>query len=144
MTEWDVKQVGYLEFESLVSIVATYMKIEQLDQQVEEDYLKICGYSVEKQRKMSPMMKLEAEISPELLYDAVMKYAPRRILLQFSIDDAREMVYDADLQHEDNQISLDELITCLEMVGDMEALAEGDEKKAMWRAPSGRHLLSNA
>ena len=93
---------------------------------------------------MSPMMKLEAEISPELLYDAVMKYAPRRILLQFSIDDAREMVYDADLQHEDNQISLDELITCLEMVGDMEALAEGDEKKAMWRAPSGRHLLSKA
>ena len=73
-----------------------------------------------------------------------MKYAPRRILLQFSIDDAREMVYDADLQHEDNQISLDELITCLEMVGDMEALAEGDEKKAMWRAPSGRHLLSKA
>lgn len=144
MTEWDVKQLGYLKFESLVSIVATYMKIEQLDQQVEEDYLRICGYSVEKQRQMSPVMKIEAEISPEALFDAVMKYAPRRILLNFSIDDAKEMVYDADLQHEDNNISLDELITCLEMVGDMEALAEGDEKKGLWRAPSGRHLLSTA
>ena len=72
------------------------------------------------------------------------KYAPCRILLNFSIDDAKEMVYDADLQHEDNNISLDELITCLEMVGDMEALAEGDEKKGLWRAPSGRHLLSTA
>ena len=59
-------------------------------------------------------------------------------------DDAKEMVYDADLQHEDNLISLDELVTCLEMVGDTEALAEGDEKKAMWRAPSGRHLLESA
>ena len=50
------------------------------------------------------------------------------------------MVYDADLQHIDNNISIDELITCLEMVGDKEMLDESDDPKSMWRAPSGRHL----
>ena len=50
---------------------------------------------------------------------------------------------DADLQHVDNNISIDELVTCLEMVGDKEMLEADDEdaeKRAMWRAPSGRHL----
>jgi hypothetical protein len=56
------------------------------------------------------------------------------------MDDAKEMVYDADLQHEDNKISIDELVTCLEMVGDAEALEDGDQNKSLWRAPSGKHL----
>ena len=140
MSEWDVLDRGYLDFEALLSIVATYLRIEQLDQQVEKDFLLLCGYNEEEQRTMTAEQKEEAEVSPEMLFDAVMKYGSGRMKRAFTRQQAEEMVYDADLQHIDNKISIDELVTCLEMVGDKEALEESDEKRAMWRAPSGRHL----
>ena len=45
MREWDVHEPprGYLNFDAFVSVISTYMKVEQLDQQVEEDFLTICG-----------------------------------------------------------------------------------------------------
>ena len=43
MKEWDIFERGYLDFEAFLSVIATYMKVEQLDQKVEEDYLTICG-----------------------------------------------------------------------------------------------------
>ena len=143
MSEWDVLDRGYLDFEALLSIVATYLRIEELDQQVEEDFLKMCGFGLKEQRKMSPEEKEEAEISPRMLFDAVQQYGTRRMKRSFTRAHAEEMVYDADLQHVDNNISIDELVTCLEMVGDKEMLEASDEeneKRAMWRAPSGRHL----
>ena len=43
MSEWDLHDRGYLDFEAFLSVVSTYMKVEQLDQKVEEDFLKVCG-----------------------------------------------------------------------------------------------------
>mgnify|MGYP006146287313 CR=1 FL=1 len=43
MHEWDIHGRGYLDFEAFLSVIATYLKVEQLDQKVEEDYLTISG-----------------------------------------------------------------------------------------------------
>ena len=43
MREWDIHERGYLDFEAFLSVMSTYMKVEQLDQKVEEDFLKVCG-----------------------------------------------------------------------------------------------------
>ena len=140
MSEWDVFDRGYLDFEALLSIVATYLKIEELDLSIEEDFLTMCGISLNDQRKMTSEEKEKAEISPQMLYNAVNKFGTKRMKKNFTIHHAEEMVYDADLQHEDNKISIDELVTCLEMVGDKEMLEDSAAKRALWHAPSGRHL----
>jgi hypothetical protein len=79
MAEWDVQNRGFLDFEALLSIVATYVRIEELDQRMEEDYLTLCGYSIEEQKAMLPVEKEAAEVSPELLHEAVLRYGSRRM-----------------------------------------------------------------
>ena len=43
MNEWDVEHDGHLSFDAFVSIVSTHIKLEELDQQLEKDFLKLCG-----------------------------------------------------------------------------------------------------
>ena len=53
MNEWDVEHDGHLSFDAFVSIVSTHMKLEELDQQLEHDFLKICGISESEKGKLT-------------------------------------------------------------------------------------------
>ena len=47
MHEWDLESNGYLVFDSFISVVATFMKIESQDVLMEEDFLRLCGLTDE-------------------------------------------------------------------------------------------------
>jgi len=103
MHEWDIHGRGYLDFEAFLSVIATYLKVEQLDQKVEEDYLTISGLTkteahevelrVARRSSLSlsdPEMfgiseqkhpeldngEVEEEITAKSLWKAIKKYGP--------------------------------------------------------------------
>ena len=77
MKEWDIFERGYLDFEAFLSVIATYMKVEQLDQKVEEDYLTICGLTEKEAHQVEVRIARRSSLSlsdPEMLG----KYSKRR------------------------------------------------------------------
>ena len=137
MHEWDLESKGYLVFDSFISVVATFMKIEGQDVQMEEDFLKMCGLTDEEIKAENSEAKKEHSITKESLLIAQKRYGDN--YSKFLPEVAEEMVYDADLDRVDGNVSLDEFVNAIEMVGtsELDEVAGGD---SMWRLPSGRHL----
>ena len=81
--------------------------------------------------------KKHHEITKETLFAAHKKHGDR--YTKMNIDIAEEMIYDADLDMVDQNVSIDEFLNAIEMVGskEIEDLADSD---SVWRLPSGRHL----
>jgi MFS superfamily sulfate permease-like transporter/CRP-like cAMP-binding protein/Ca2+-binding EF-hand superfamily protein len=137
MHEWDIEDSGYLPFDSFISVVSTFMKIERLDIKMEEDFLRLCGLSDEEIKAENSEAKKHHEITKETLLAAHKKHGDR--YTKMNIDIAEEMIYDADLDMVDQNVSIDEFLNAIEMVGskEIEDLADSD---SVWRLPSGRHL----
>ena len=41
--EWDIDHRGYLDFDAFLSLIATFLKREELDEMMENDFLDLCG-----------------------------------------------------------------------------------------------------
>ena len=141
MNEWDVEHDGFLSFDAFVSIVSTHMKLEELDQEMEKDFLRLCGLSHEEKQRLTHAEFEELAITKEMLLKGMQEYGGRHGI-RFSEDIADEMIYDADIDMADKQVTFDELITCLEMVGpdEVEESITSSGDNSLWRAPSGKHL----
>ena len=141
MHEWDVEHDGFLSFDAFVSIVSTHMKLEELDQEMEKDFLRLCGLSHEEQMRLTTDQFEELAITKEMLLKGMEEHGGRHGI-KFSDNIADEMIYDADIDMADKQVTFDELITCLEMVGpdEVEESITSSGDNSLWRAPSGKHL----
>ena len=105
MKEWDVEQKGYLDFDAFVSIVAHVLKSEELDEQLEKDFLTFCGeVNVEHP-------SLQQRHSAITAADVVRMARQRQVLVDHEL--AEEMIFDAD-ESGFGQLSLDNLIACIE------------------------------
>jgi len=168
MSEWDLHDRGYLDFEAFLSVVSTYMKVEQLDQKVEEDFLKVCGLNEKQVHDLEVNLARQSfvdhhnveegededddgiqEISSKHLWRAIRKFGPtvwgRKKTAAISLKDVEEMVYDADVidQSGDMKVSLSELLNALEMVATEEIKQDlGKSEQGMIRVPTGRHLAA--
>lgn len=112
MYEWDVNQKGYLDFDGFISLVAHVMKAEELDQQVENDFLTICGEDFEEiqHKKENLLNSVNFSISPQ---DIIHFCHSNDILLDAHI--AEEMVFDA-CESGNGCVGLGEFITTMETV----------------------------
>ena len=137
MHEWDLESNGYLVFDSFISVVATFMKIESQDVLMEEDFLRLCGLTDEEIKAENSEAKKEHEITKESLMVAQERYGDK--YSKITIDVAEEMIYDADLDRVDGNVSIDEFVNVIEMVGSDE-VDEMTDMDSAWRLPSGRHL----
>jgi len=140
MHEWDLNSKGYLVFDSFISVVATFMKIESHDVQMEEDFLRLCGLTDEEIKAENSEAKKEHKITKETLIIAQQRHGDK--YSKFSPEVAEEMVYDADLDRVDGNVSLDEFVNAIEMVGasELEEVAGSTGGDSLWHLPSGRHL----
>ena len=184
MREWDVHQRGFLDFDAFLSVVATFLKREELDESVEQDFLKLCGINPDssahtgmimaqstktlghfRDRVRSPTVCKKGKgawaswrrlkyvaawhthgVGVDNLMDAFKLHWPNKHNLTREI--AEEMIFDANLEPGKNAlVTLDELITCLEMVTMQEIENSNDESTASkresavtWRRPSGCHV----
>ena len=126
-SEWDIHDRKYLDFEAFLSVMSTYMKVEQLDEKVEEDFLKVCGLDKQQAHafELSETRKSiydhdhdhdhhhqyieddngefsdEKEISAKNLWEAIRKYGPqmwgRKRTTEITLNDVEEMIFDADV-----------------------------------------------
>ena len=108
MKEWDMKEEGYLNFDAFVSIVAHVLKSEELDEQLEKDFLTFCG---EVDVEHPSLQQMHSAITST---DVVRVAWSRGVLVDNQL--AEEMVFDAD-ETGTGKLSLDDLIACIETVG---------------------------
>jgi Ca2+-binding EF-hand superfamily protein len=151
MNEWDVDHDHHLTFDAFVSIVSTHIKLEALDQELEKDFLRLCGLSHEEQSRLTSTEFELLAITKQELVNGIKEYGGQRGIgigwkPQFTENIATEMIYDADIDMVDNRVTFDELITCLEMIGphELEEELQKSGDNSLWRAPSGKHLSFTA
>jgi SulP family sulfate permease len=151
MNEWDVDHDHHLTFDAFVSIVSTHIKLEALDQELEKDFLRLCGLSHEEQSRLTSAEFELLAITKQELVNGIKEYGGQRGIgigwkPKFTEDIATEMIYDADIDMVDNRVTFDELITCLEMIGphELEEELQKSGDNSLWRAPSGKHLSFTA
>ena len=190
MREWDVHQRGFLDFDAFLSVVATFLKREELDERIEQDFLKLCGINPDSGKRKSTHLEqscnslghfrdrvrsptvvkgggkggrkgkfLKAKASwrrlkyvaawhthgvgIDNLLAAFKLHWPQKVLTRTV---AEEMIFDANLEPgKSDMVTLDELITCLEMVTMSEIENDGStaskrESAVAWRRPSGCHV----
>ena len=107
MREWDLVGRGYLDFDAFVSIVSHVLKSEELDEQLEQDFLRVCGES--DVNASSTQHKRCVIVAADIVKLA------KEIGIHIDDEIAEEMVFDAD-EDQSKKISLDELIATLETV----------------------------
>jgi CRP-like cAMP-binding protein/Ca2+-binding EF-hand superfamily protein len=115
MKEWDLESRGYLVFDAFVSIVGHVLKSEELDEQLEKDFLIFCG---ETEVEHPSLQQMHSAITAA---DIVRVAALRKVLVDHQL--AEEMIFDAD-ESGHGKLSLDDLIACIETVGADEAFNE--------------------
>merc|ERR1712023_164057 len=130
----DVQGDGFLNFDAFISVIATHLKVEHLDAMIEEDFLRLVG-TVEKDiTSMSDDDKIHLSCDWKMLQEAAKTFGGKSL----SDEACQEMVFDADIDAVGNgsSVSLDELITCLEMVRKEEIVEKRESMKSMmWRRP---------
>lgn len=122
MKEWDLESKGYLDFDAFVSIVAHVLKSEELDEQLEKDFLIFCG---ETNVEHPSLQQMHSAITAT---DIVRIARTNDIFIDHQL--AEEMIFDAD-ETGSGQLSLDHLIACIETVGADEAFHNFDEEDAI-------------
>ena len=105
--EWDIEMRGYLDFDAFVSIVAHLLKHEELDEQLERDFLLFCG---EKDVDHPSLQQMHSFITPA---NVVRVARAHNVFIDHRT--AEEMVHDAD-ETGSGKLSLDSLIACIETV----------------------------
>jgi Ca2+-binding EF-hand superfamily protein len=146
MHEWDRRQNGYLLFDAVVSMVATCLKKEELDQRIEQDFLRLCSdsgnLSAGESKCRASVLCREKHITVESLLKGFSKHAPH---VRMNRELADDMIFDADISRVDFNVSIDELINTLELVNldEVTSKAESDESGA-FMAPTGMHLQQSA
>lgn len=120
MREWDIAGNGYLDFDAFVSIVAHVVKSEELDAQLEQDFLTLAGENLDEGN-------VEAHLRTVVTASDITRMARNKGLV-IDMSTAEEMVYDADESGE-GHVTLDNLINCVETVGENEALEDLEENK---------------
>ena len=98
---------GYLDFDAFVSIVAHLLKHEELDEQLERDFLLFCG---EKDVDHPSLQQMHSFITPA---NVVRVARAHNVFIDHRT--AEEMVHDAD-ETGSGKLSLDSLIACIETV----------------------------
>jgi Ca2+-binding EF-hand superfamily protein len=118
MKEWDIESKGYLDFDAFVSIVAHVLKSEELDEQLEKDFLYFCGETNVQQVTVQQM-------SSAITAADIVRVAREKCVF-IDHDLAEEMIFDAD-ETGTGQLCLDHLIACIETVGADEAFHNFDD-----------------
>jgi Ca2+-binding EF-hand superfamily protein/CRP-like cAMP-binding protein/anti-anti-sigma regulatory factor len=118
MREWDLENLGFLDFDAFVSIVSHVLKSEELDQQVERDFLTLCGET--NVLNPSKQQQRSAVVAADVVRTA------RALGVPVDHDLAEEMVFDAD-EDGTSQLTLDELIATIEHVHIDETIDDDDE-----------------
>jgi Ca2+-binding EF-hand superfamily protein len=108
MKEWDIDMRGYLDFDAFVSIVAHLLKQEELDEQLERDFLTFCG---ETNVQQPSLQQRHSRITSA---NIVRVARARNVFMDHQT--AEEMIFDAD-ESGTGKLSLDSLIACIETVG---------------------------
>merc|ERR1712034_104671 len=99
MREWDVNERGYLDFDAFLSVVATFLKREELDEMVERDFLRMCGLNPDDSEAEWPQLDPTTGISVDNLHRALRAHWPEKWPTEEeSRDVAEEMVFDADIE----------------------------------------------
>jgi len=117
MKEWDLGGTGYLDFDAFVSIVGHVLKSEELDEQLEKDFLTFCG---EIEVEHPSLQQMHSAITAA---DIVRVAASKQVLIDHQL--AEEMIFDAD-ESGQGKLSLDDLIACIETVGVDEAFNDDE------------------
>merc|ERR1711871_1524884 len=78
MNEWDVEHDGHLSFDAFVSIVSTHIKLEELDQQLEKDFLRLCFLSHEEKQRLTSKEFEDLAITKERLVRGIQEYGGRK------------------------------------------------------------------
>jgi len=107
-----VTRKWYLDFDGFISIVAHVMKAEELDQQVEQDFLTMCG--VDNREIAYNRENLLKSRNIRITADDILHHCRSN---EFILDKqiAEEMVYDAS-ESGNGSVGLNDLITTIETV----------------------------
>jgi len=126
MNVWDVKKRGYLDFGTLVSIVAHALKTVELKSKVQDDFLRLTGRH--KHEILSSKHYLLNTVRPVIVAaDLVRTGRNRGMPINHEI--AEEMVFDANEIGEDS-VGLDDLIATLEMTSLIESTQQNVRTQA--------------
>ena len=117
MHEWDVQHRGYLDFDAFISMISFTLKKEELDEMVEEDFLKLSNRvadfgSLELATRGAPMTS-EPQITADSLVRALEDMG---IGASVDLDLIEEMIFDADFDGA-GFVSLDDLISTIAIIG---------------------------
>merc|ERR1712034_171354 len=92
MREWDVNERGYLDFDAFLSVVATFLKREELDEAVERDFLRLCGQDPAESDASWPTFDPQMGITIDALHKKLVEHWPGKWKdAQESRDVAEEM-----------------------------------------------------
>jgi len=126
MNEWDVNELGYLDFGTLISIVAHAMKSVKLKSKVQDDFLRLTGRH-QLEIRTSKFYLLNT-VRPVIVAADIVRTGRNRGM---SIDKeiAEEMVFDASESGKDS-VELEELIATLETASLLETTQQNVANRA--------------
>jgi SulP family sulfate permease len=146
MEEWDFMQTGFITFDAFISVVSTYLMLERLDEEMERDFLTMCGYSEDEIENVETGSLSQKSVTAESLIACSKTFGKDRGV-NINTEVAEEMIFDSDCSKADMRVTFEELVTTLEMVGPdelkrsmLDDMGGIHDDKDHLRYPSGSHL----
>ena len=143
MHEWDVQNTGYLDFDAFISMIAVVLKKEELDESVEDDFLKLTSKRVvDVQTGGAEALRNAADA--QISADSLIRGLTDLGAISLDFDLIEEMIFDADFDGA-GFVSLDDLISTIEIIGRKEIVGSGGGASNLEGVPTqqqGRVVLA--
>ena len=115
---WDIDGKGHIDFDNFVSMISCFLKREETEQEVENDFAKFALASKVKQARSPSTSSMEVNEDSVITVDNILNLF-QEMGVEISLDEAEEMIFEGDY-NEDKSISFHEFVDLITLVHDSE------------------------